>query len=203
MIFDFLRSGGKPEYIVACLGNPGREYEASRHNAGFRAGDYICERLGVKADRLKFQSLTAISDVEGKKILILKPQTFMNNSGVAVSEAAGFYKIPPQNIIVICDDISLSPGNIRVKRKGSDGGQRGLRSIIGCMGSEDIQRIKIGVGDRENRDIDLADWVLGKPSQSDADAISARCPDVFSALCLIISGKTEDAMNLYNKGATL
>lgn len=195
-----LFSSGPAEFIVACLGNPGREYEASRHNAGFRAADYISEKLGIKISRMKFQALTATADVEGKKVLFMKPQTFMNNSGVAVSEAADFYKIPPQNIIVICDDISLSPGNIRVKRKGSDGGQRGLRSIIGCIGSDEVQRIKIGVGDRPEREGDLANWVLGRPSPADEKAIGEKNADVFSALCLMLSGKTEEAMNLYNRG---
>lgn len=193
-----LFSSGPAEYIVACLGNPGKEYEASRHNAGFRACDYISEKLGVKVTRMKFQSLTGTALVEGKKVLFMKPQTFMNNSGVAVSEAASFYKIKPQNIIVICDDISLSPGNIRVKRKGSDGGQRGLKSIVGCIGSEEIQRIKIGVGDRPGRESDLASWVLGRPSPDDEKAIAGKNADVLSALCLMLSGKTEEAMNLYN-----
>ena len=198
-LFGFLRSKtGGVEYIVAGLGNPGKEYENSRHNAGFVALDRICSKLGEKCDRFKFHALCVQTEIKAKKVLLMKPQTFMNNSGVAVEEAASFYKIPPQNIIVICDDISLEPGKIRIRRKGSDGGQRGLKSIIGCVGTDEITRIKIGIGDRPNREYDLADWVLGKFPEADKKALQSRLDDVYNAVELIISGDTEKAMGLYN-----
>ena len=198
-LFGFLRpKTGGIEYIIAGLGNPGREYEGSRHNAGFIALDHICQKLGVKCDRAKFHALCAQTSLGTKKVLIMKPQTFMNNSGVAVEEAAAFYKIPPQNIIVVCDDISLEPGKIRIRRKGSDGGQRGLKSIIACVGSEEIPRIKIGIGDRTEREYDLADWVLGKIPEADKKALQSRFDDVYNAIELIVSGDTEKAMSLYN-----
>ena len=198
-LFGFLRPmTGGVEYIIAGLGNPGREYDNSRHNAGFIALDHICSKLGVKCDRAKFHALCSQTVINGKKILLMKPQTFMNNSGVSVEEAANFYKVPPQNILVLCDDISLAPGKIRIRRKGSDGGQRGLKSIIGCVGTEDIPRIKIGIGDRPDREYDLADWVLSKFPDDDKKAIQSRLDDVYNAAELIISGDCEMAMNLYN-----
>lgn len=201
-IFDRLKSAktpsGAPEYILAGLGNPGKKHENTRHNAGFRAIDYVSDKLGVKITKSKFNALVGNGEIGGKNVLFMKPQTMMNASGVAISEAANFYKIPVQNIIVLCDDISIDPGKIRVRRKGSDGGQRGLRSIIGLLGSEDVPRVKIGVGERPSREYDLADWVLGQMSDADTKATEARYPDVYSAIELIIGGDIDKAMNLCN-----
>ena len=123
-------------HLVVGLGNPGKEYLFTRHNAGFLTVDYLSEKLGVKIDRAKFKALVGEAKIGGKRVLIMKPQTYMNLSGEAVREAADFYKIAPENIIVICDDINLAPGKMRIRKKGSDGGQKGLRSIIEQLGTD-------------------------------------------------------------------
>ncbi|MBQ3897377.1 MAG: aminoacyl-tRNA hydrolase, partial [Clostridia bacterium] len=148
-------------FIIAGLGNPGREYEQTRHNIGFIAANAIAEAHGVKIDRLKFKALTATCVIGTEKVLLMKPQTFMNNSGEAIGEAARFYKVPPENILIIADDISLPPGTLRIRRKGTAGGHNGLKSIINHLDSTEFPRIKIGVGDRENPDEELMDYVLG------------------------------------------
>lgn len=191
-------SGTAPAYLIAGLGNPGREYAETRHNAGFIAMDRLAESLGVSVTNAKFHALIGRGEIGGKSVLLMKPQTMMNASGTAVAEAASFYKIPLDHIIILCDDISLAPGKIRVRRKGSDGGQRGLRSIIRCLGSEEIARVKIGVGERPNREYDLADWVLGKIPPADRKAIDARLDDVCDAVALLLDGKSEEAMSRYN-----
>ncbi len=188
----------KIEYIVAGLGNPGKEYTFTRHNAGFLQIDYISQKLGVRIDRAKFKSLCGEAVVAGKRVLFLKPQTFMNNSGEAVREAAQFYKIPPENIIVFSDDISLEPGRMRIKRKGSDGGHNGLKSIIYHLSSDAFPRIKIGVGKKPHSDYDLAAWVLGKFSDEDKEKLMTVFENGHRSMELIISGDTERAMNLYN-----
>lgn len=198
-IFDIFRhKTGAVTHLVAGLGNPGPKYEGTHHNAGFMAIDYIAEKCGVKINRAKFDALTCEAEISGCKVLLMKPQTLMNLSGKAVSEAADFYKIPPENIIVLCDDVAIAPGKIRIKRKGSDGGQRGLRSITGLIGTEDFPRIKLGTGDRPNREYDLAEWVLAKFSPADKNALTSRFDDVYNSVELIISGECEKAMNLYN-----
>ena len=204
-IFDLFRKIEKPretspvEYIVAGLGNVGKQYERTRHNAGFLAIDALAASLGVKIDRVKFHSTVAEATVSGKRVLLMKPTTLMNNSGVAIGEAAAFYKIPPERVIVLVDDISLSPGVIRIKRKGSAGGHNGLKSIIAHLSSEEFPRIKIGVGQKPTPEYDLVNWVLGVFSAEDAAKISARHPDVQAAVCEIISGNIDGAMNKYSK----
>lgn len=197
-LFKKTPSGTAPAYLVAGLGNPGREYAETRHNAGFLAIDRLAGSLGAEIKNAKFHALVGRAEIGGKSVLLMKPQTMMNASGIAVSEAASFYKIPAERIVVLCDDISLAPGKIRVRRKGSDGGQRGLRSIIRCLGTEDVARIKIGVGERPSRETDLADWVLGKIPPDDRKAIDARLDDVCGAVALLLDGKTEEAMSRYN-----
>ena len=204
-IFDLFKKIEKPreaspvEYIVAGLGNVGKQYERTRHNAGFLAIDALAASLGVKIDRVKFHSTVAEATVSGKRVLLMKPTTLMNNSGVAIGEAAAFYKIPPERVIVLVDDISLSPGVIRIKRKGSAGGHNGLKSIIAHLSSEEFPRIKIGVGQKPTPEYDLVNWVLGVFSAEDAAKISARHPDVQAAVCEIISGNIDGAMNKYSK----
>lgn len=204
-IFDLFKKIEKPreaspvEYIVAGLGNVGKQYERTRHNAGFLAIDALAASLGVKIDRVKFHSTVAEATVSGKRVLLMKPTTLMNNSGVAIGEAAAFYKIPPERVIVLVDDISLSPGVIRIKRKGSAGGHNGLKSIISHLSSEEFPRIKIGVGQKPTPEYDLVNWVLGVFSAEDAAKISARHPDVQAAVCEIISGNIDGAMNKYSK----
>lgn len=195
---DDAGSKGKIEYIVAGLGNPGKEYERTRHNAGFMTIDYLAGRCGVRIDRAKFSALVGEATAAGKRVLFLKPQTFMNLSGEAVSAAAKFYKIPPENIIVISDDISLDVGRVRVRRKGSHGGQNGLRSIESCLGSQDYQRIKIGIGAKPHPDYNLADWVLSAFDARDMQALSECYPRVYDGLCRMLEGDTEAAMQICN-----
>lgn len=186
------------DYIIVGLGNPGNEYALTRHNAGWIAIDHIAAELGVKINRIKFKSVCADVNIGGKKVLLMKPQTFMNNSGQAVSDAARFYKIPPQNIIVICDDINLPTARLRIRQKGSDGGHNGLKSIICLLNSNEFPRIRIGVSDRTNPNIDLADWVLGTFSESEQKALAARLDDIYNAAILFTENKPELAMSRYN-----
>ena len=190
---------GAVEYILVGLGNPGKEYERTRHNAGFMAMDYISGRCGAKIDRAKFSALVGETTINGKRVLLMKPQTFMNSSGEAVSAAAKFYKIAPENIIVISDDVSLDIGRVRVRRKGSHGGQKGLKSIQECLGTEDYQRIKIGVGAKPHPDYDMAAWVLSTFEPKDIEAISENYPRIYDGLCKMLEGNTEEAMQICNK----
>lgn len=186
------------EYIIAGLGNPGAKYEMTRHNAGFLAMDLLAIKENINIKKLKFHSLVSDAVISGKRCLIMKPQTMMNNSGEAVVEAAKFYKIPPENIIIVYDDISLDVGQTRIRRKGSAGGHNGIKSIIAHLGSENFPRIKIGVGKKPHPDYDLVNWVLGRfPKEQEAELKSAL-ENCVSALELIINGDIDKAMNLYN-----
>ena len=191
-------SSSKIEYIVAGLGNPGPKYENTRHNAGYLVLDTLCDKHMTRIDRSKFHSLVGEVTLVGKRVLLMKPETFMNNSGEAVGEAARFYKIPPENVIVISDDISLPVGKIRIRRKGSHGGHNGLKSIEAHLGTNTYQRIKIGVGEKPHPDYDLADWVLGKFMKEDAENLKKARENAVSALTLIIEGKSEEAMAKFN-----
>ena len=184
--------------IVVGLGNPGQKYARTRHNAGFIALDYIADRLGVKIDRAKHHALVTEAEYGGVRVLLMKPETFMNNSGVAVGEAASFYKIPAESIIVLHDEISFEPGIIRIRRKGSAGGHNGLKSIIEHVG-DGFPRIKIGVGKKPTPEYDLADWVLGQMPKADEETIASRLSDIFSATELMLSGDVDGAMNKYSK----
>lgn len=189
---------GPCEYIIAGLGNPGAQYSHTRHNVGFEAIDALCNDLGVECGTSKFRSLCAVSDIEGKKVLIMKPQTYMNLSGEAVGEAASFYKIPPEKIIVFCDDVNFDTGVMRIREKGSDAGQRGIRSITEHLSSQNFPRVRIGVGKKPHPEYDLKDWVLGKPVGEDLENIK-KCTQSAPDICrLFISGRTADAMGKYN-----
>ena len=204
-IFDLFKKIEKPESnqpisaIVVGLGNPGAKYEKTRHNAGFMAIDYIAERCGTKIDRAKFQALVAEAVVGNKRVLLMKPETFMNNSGVAIAAAKSFYKITNDNVIVLHDEISFEPGVIRIRRKGSAGGHNGLKSIIERLPGEDFPRIKIGVGKKPTPEYDLADWVLGKMPAECISALSDRFKDIDDAVRLILDGKIDEAMAKYSK----
>ncbi|MBQ9747256.1 MAG: aminoacyl-tRNA hydrolase [Clostridia bacterium] len=189
---------GKPEYLIVGLGNPGREYAETRHNAGFLAIDALAARCGVRIDRAKYDSLCAETTLGGCPVLLMKPQTYMNLSGTAVSQAAKFYKIPAERILVLCDDITQKPGKIRIRKSGSAGGHNGLKSIIGWVGGDKFPRIRIGVGEKPTPEYDLADWVTGKLSEEDKKAISARFADISAAAELVLKGDFERAMCLYN-----
>ena len=186
-------------HIVVGLGNIGKAYEKTRHNAGFLAIDYIGEKAGVKIDRVKFHATVAEINIDGTGVLLMKPTTLMNNSGVAIAEAASFYKIAPENIIVLHDEISFDPGIIRIRRKGSAGGHNGLKSIIAHTGSQDFPRIKIGVGKKPTPEYDLADFVLSKFPEEALKQLSDRYEDIKSATELIIKGDIELAMQKYSK----
>ena len=147
-------------WLIVGLGNPGREYEKTRHNAGWRALDKIAAKLNCKVDKGKFQGLYGQTSYAGCKVLLLKPQTYMNLSGRSVLQLSAFFKVPPQRIIVLFDDISLEPGRLRLRKDGSAGGHNGIKSIIAELGSQDFPRVKIGVGAKPHPDFDLADWVL-------------------------------------------
>lgn len=186
------------DFIIAGLGNPGAKYEMTRHNAGFLAMDLLAINEGFDIKRLKHHALTADVNINSKRCLVMKPQTMMNNSGEAIGEAAKFYKVPAENIIVVFDDISLDVGKTRIRRKGSAGGHNGIKSIIAHIGSENFPRVKVGVGKKPNPEYDLAAWVLGKfPKEQEAD-LKQALENAVSAVKLIVDGKTDEAMNLYN-----
>lgn len=184
-------------HIVVGLGNPDRKYENTRHNAGFMGIDALADKYNVAIDRLKFKSYCASIEIDGNKVLLMKPQTYMNNSGEAVVEAMNFYKIPPENVVIIFDDISLDVGLMRIKRKGSDGGQKGMRSIIYLSGSDNFPRIKIGIGNKPEK-WELADWVLSQFSADEKKKIDETAKNAAAAAELIIKGEIDRAMNLYN-----
>lgn len=186
-------------FLLVGLGNPGQKYERTRHNAGFIAADHIAAKCDVKVDRSKYHALISEINLGGARGIIMKPETFMNKSGVAVAEAARFYNIPPERIIVLHDEISFDPGIFRIRRKGSAGGHNGLKSIIEHVGSQDFPRLKLGVGQKPNPEYDLADWVLGKFPEDDLAKLRSRLDDVYSAVELIIKGDIDTAMNRYSK----
>ncbi len=199
MFFKKPAPAGPIDFVIVGLGNPGKKYEGTRHNAGFAAVEALAESAGVRVNRVKFKSLCGEMTVNGKKILLLMPQTFMNNSGEAVREALSFYKLPPENCVVICDDVTLDVGTVRIRRKGSDGGQRGMRSIITQCGSEQFPRIKIGVGKKPHPDYDLAAWVLSRFTKEEASAIVSAARDAADAALLIAEGQIDKAMNNYSR----
>ncbi len=190
-------STGSVEYIVVGLGNPDRKYENTRHNAGFITLDTLADHLGVRIDRIKYKSLCTTATIGGKKVLLMKPSTYMNNSGQAVVEAMNFYKVPAEKVIVIFDDISLDVGKMRIRRKGSDGGHNGIKNIIYLSGSNLFPRIKIGVGHKPEK-WDLADWVLSSFSDTEMKTLEETAKKACDAVELIIDGNTDKAMNLYN-----
>lgn len=185
-------------FIVAGLGNFGKEYENTRHNAGFIAADSFCAKHYVNPDRQKFKAMVTEANVRGKKILIMKPLTYMNDSGKAIREAMAFYKIPPERLIVLVDDINLEPGKTRLRSKGSAGGQNGLKSIIENIGSDNFTRIKIGIGQKPHPAYDLAAWVLSKFTTADRKALDSTLDRVTEAIELLIDGDTDTATRICN-----
>ena len=185
---------GPVEFIIAGLGNPGKEYELSRHNAGFLCIDILANRENFRTDRIKFKSVYADTMINGHRCLVMRPQTYMNNSGEAIKEAATFYKIPPEKCIVIFDDIDIGLGALRVKRKGSAGTHNGVKSIIQHLGSDNFPRIKIGVGSKPHPDYDLKDYVLGTFSKQEQNILKETMEKACDAICLITDGNIDKAM---------
>ncbi len=184
-------------WLIVGLGNPGREYEKTRHNAGFRALDILAEKLGCKVDKAKFQGLYGQVNYKGRKLLLLKPQTFMNLSGRSVLQLSAFFHVPPQNIIVMFDDISLVPGALRIRKDGSAGGHNGIKSIIAELGSQDFPRVKIGVGAKPHPDFDLADWVLSAFSAQEEKALVPALDRAADAALAIVELGVPEASNRY------
>lgn len=191
-------SKNAPAWLIAGLGNPGPKYENTRHNTGFICADEIARRCGVQFGGLKMKAETAVCEISGTRCILAKPQTFMNNSGESIAKIAQFYKIPPERIIIISDDINLEAGQMRIRKKGSDGGHNGLKSIIMLLGSEDFQRIRVGVGKKPHPDYDLAAWVTGKFTREDTEKIKAAAENCFAAVEMMVSGDTEKAMSRFN-----
>ncbi len=186
------------DFIVVGLGNPGKKYENTRHNAGFLGVDMLCEKTNTRVNKLKFKGLYGIARIADKKVLLLKPSTFMNLSGQSVMEAMNFYKIPPEKCLIIFDDISLDVGKMRIRKSGSHGGQNGMKNIIYLSGSDNFPRIKIGIGKKPHPDYELADWVLSSFSKEDIKTITPVYENLLDAVSLIVQENTDKAMNMFN-----
>ena len=189
----------KYDFVIVGLGNPGDKYEKTRHNAGFRTVDSLAATLNAASWKNKFQSLIAEAEYDGKKLLLVKPLTFMNNSGAAVSEVVNFYKIPTESLIVISDDISMDAGRLRIRASGSHGGHNGLKDIIELLGTDAIARIKVGMGQKPHPDYDLANWVLGKPSAEDEKKITEAEELAAKATLTAVTKGIQSAMNSFNR----
>ena len=187
-----------PGWLVVFLGNPGLKYEGTRHNAGFMTGDALAKEKGISIDRLRFRALTAQCELGGQPVLLMKPQTYMNLSGEAVSQAARFYKIPSEHVLVVSDEVSLPIGKLRVRAKGSAGGHNGLKSIIAALGTDQFPRIRLGVGAPPHPDYDMADWVLSVFRNQDAEDMQAACKRAAQAVEFYIENGPEKTMNRFN-----
>ena len=185
-------------WLIVGLGNPGKEYERTRHNAGFRAVDLLADKLGCRIDKSKFQGLYGQVNYGGKKLMLLKPLTYMNLSGRSVLQLSAYFNIPPQRIIVLFDDISLDPGRLRIRADGSAGGHNGIKSIIQEVGSQAFPRVKIGVGAKPNPEFDLADWVLSTFSAKEEKALATALENAADAALAIIDHGVPEAANRFN-----
>ena len=186
------------DFLIAGLGNPGEQYAFTRHNAGFLALDEIAGRAGIRVKSLKFKALCGTGQIAGKKVVLLKPQTSMNASGEALRDAAQFYKIPMERVVVLYDDVSLDVGRLRIRRKGSDGGHNGIKSILYLTGSDQFPRIKLGVGKKPHPEMDLADWVLSRFTKEEGKLLEEAIDRAAKALELMVQGNIEEAMNQFN-----
>lgn len=195
MFFKAKKAGA--DWIVAGLGNPGKKYAGTRHNVGFDALDHLSEKWGIPAKRSRFDALCGDGKAGGHGVLLLKPQTFMNLSGKSLLAATHFYKVPPERVLVLCDEVSLAPGVLRIRLNGSAGGHNGLKSIIPFLG-EGFPRVKIGVGERPDPRYELADWVLGRFTDAEAKSVRARFDDIADAALLLFDGKDAEAMSSFN-----
>ena len=193
----FKRSGGI-SWLVVFLGNPGTKYEMTRHNAGFMAGDAMAKAQGAAINRSRFKALTGTCDIGGETVMLMKPQTFMNLSGEAVAQAVSFYKLAPDHVIVVSDEVALPIGKLRIRTKGSADGHNGLKNIIALLGTDQFPRIRIGVGAAPHPDYDMADWVLSSFKGKDAEDILAAAARAAEAVECYITKGADRAMNLYN-----
>lgn len=194
----FKKKSGAVDFLVVGLGNPGMAYDGTRHNAGYAALSVLAKNAGIELTKKQFKALTGSGTVGGKKVLLMFPQTFMNNSGEAVQAAMAFYKLSPDRLLVLSDDIALDVGGVRVRKKGSDGGQKGLRSIIAHIGTDDFARVRIGVGKKPHPAYDLADWVLSKYKKEELPAMEQAFGNAASAAEYIIAGRIDEAMNKFS-----
>lgn len=186
-------------WLVAGLGNPEKKYDGTRHNAGFMGIDHLSGKWGIPVNKTKFQGLYGQGEVDGHKVFLLKPLTYMNLSGQSIAPLANFFKIPADHVIVLCDDVTQAPAKLRIRPSGSAGGHNGLKSIIASLGGDAFPRIRIGVGQKPHPDYDLADWVLGKFPPEDQQALNDRMDDIAAAALLIMEGKLGQAQNKYNR----
>ena len=193
----FKRSGGI-SWLVVFLGNPGTKYEMTRHNAGFMAGDAMAKAQGAAINRSRFKALTGTCDIGGETVMLMKPQTFMNLSGEAVAQAVSFYKLAPDHVIVVSDEVALPIGKLRIRTKGSAGGHNGLKNIIAKLGTSDFPRIRLGVGAPPHPDYDMKDWVLAAFKGQDAADMEDACRRAAAAIECYITRGADRAMNLFN-----
>lgn len=198
MFFKKSKPSGPIDCLVVGLGNPGTKYENTRHNAGFMAVDALAKDLGVKVDRVRFRAYCGEAKIGDNRVLLMKPQTFMNNSGEAVREAMQFYKLTPDRVVLCFDDISLPVGGLRVRRNGSAGGQNGVKSIINLCGGQDFPRVKLGIGAKPHPDYNLADWVLSRFTKDEMQLMAQAAEKAVGAVKLMVEGNIEEAMNRYS-----
>ena len=194
----FSKRPGPVEWLGGGLGNPGPKYEWTRHNMGFLVIDELAERESIPVQRLKFKALTNTAVIGGRSVLLMKPTTYMNLSGEAVGQAARFYKIPPERVLVISDDVALPQGKLRVRRSGSAGGHNGLKNIIAHLGSDQFPRVKVGVGGKPHPDSDMADWVLSPFTGQDRKAMEEAISRAADAVTLLLDQGVDQAMAKFN-----
>lgn len=197
-MFFSRKPAGPVTWLIVGLGNTGAQYEHTRHNVGFDAVDALADTLDIPVQRLKFRALTNTATIAGEKVLLMKPTTFMNLSGEAVAPAADFYKVSPDHIIVLSDEVALEPGRLRIRKSGSAGGHNGLKNIIAHLHTQDFPRIRIGVGEKPHPDYDMADWVLGKPQGEDRKAIDEAIKRAAQAVECYIREGPDRAMSKFN-----
>ena len=194
----FLKKSGPVEWLLVCLGNPGKQYENTRHNIGFMAADLLSEREGVKLNKLRYRALTGEMTLGGARVLVIKPQTYMNLSGEAVKLAGGFYKVPPERVLVISDDVSLPLGKLRIRASGSAGGHNGLKNIISHLGTDAFPRIKVGVGAPAHPEHEMVDWVIGNFSGEEKKVVRQALEKVIEAAECVVAKGVGEAQNRYN-----
>jgi len=194
----FFKKSGGVDWLLVCLGNPGDQYENTRHNVGFMVADELADRANVPIQKLKYKALTNTITLGGQKVLVMKPVTYMNLSGEAVRQAVDFFKIPADHVLVVSDDTALAVGRLRIRKGGSAGGHNGLKNIIQHLGTDQFPRLRLGVGEKPHPDYDLADWVLGKFQGEDKKAMDAAVKKAADAVECILSQGLDKGMNRYN-----